>query len=507
MSGKNGGVKPITVTVDKAALMTGLGRTTIFDLLKKQHLQSVKLRGRRLILVDSLLRPDRRGCLIDAGRGDCRRARQGHGGGRGWRQHSARRRPINDRNTGSIAKIKATVDITDVVGRYTTLQHRRGGYWFLCPLHQEKTASFKVDPARQTYHCFGCGERGDVIDFIMAAEHLDLRHALVRLRELAGGAAPDPATLAARTADRAAAAARGALKAERHTAMARRILAEALPLTALAARPAVAYLVERRGVPEGHALSPLVPLRYHPACPFEGERVGCIVAPVQNLAGEITAVWRIRLVMEGKRAPSRVGAEQGLPRPRRRSRRLRPPRYRRGRRGRAGVLGADRHPLLGGILGREHGRGRDPPDVQPGGHRRGCRPGGDQGRPEAVAAPAGGGPRGTRVMPEGGKDANDVLRARGRYHERRARRHQERHGGTGPHARRGGAPSSAEPWQRKPDPASTRRSSGRANSSRRTVAAERDRSALQPDSPAGGAAVRKKPAPRRGRRCRWQPRR
>src|SRR4051812_21154843 len=112
----------------------------------------------------------------------------GHGkataAGEDRREYSAHLRLINGRSTGSIAKIKAIADITDVVRRYATLQHRRGGYWFLCPLHQEKTASFKVDPAKQTYHCFGCGERGDVIDFIMAAERVDLRHALVRLREL-----------------------------------------------------------------------------------------------------------------------------------------------------------------------------------------------------------------------------------------------------------------------------------------------------------------------------------
>src|SRR3954453_422714 len=117
---------------------------------------------------------------------------RGAAAGEDRHEYSARHRLINDRNPGSIANIKATVDITDVVSRYTTLQHRRGGYWFLCPLHQEKTASFKADPARQTYHCFGCGARGDAIDFIMAAERVDLRHALVRLRELAGGAAPDP---------------------------------------------------------------------------------------------------------------------------------------------------------------------------------------------------------------------------------------------------------------------------------------------------------------------------
>ena len=54
-----------------------------------------------------------------------------------------------------------------------------------------------------------------------------------------------------------------------------------------------------------------MPLRYHPACPFEGERVGCIVAPVQNLAGEVTAVWRIRLAMEGRVRRLGLGPSKG----------------------------------------------------------------------------------------------------------------------------------------------------------------------------------------------------
>ena len=157
-----------------------------------------------------------------------------------------------------------------MIGRYTVLERRGTEHWGCCPLHQEKTASLKVDPARQTYHCFGCGKGGDVIDFIMAAEHLDLRHALVRLRELAGGAAPDPAILAARTADRAAAVARDVLKAERHTVMARRILAEALSLTALAARPAIAYLVRAAWPPRRSRALPIRAAALPPGLPVRG---------------------------------------------------------------------------------------------------------------------------------------------------------------------------------------------------------------------------------------------
>jgi hypothetical protein len=54
MSRKVEVVEPITVTVDNACRMSGLGRTLIFDLMRKKQLKSLKIRGRRLILVDSL---------------------------------------------------------------------------------------------------------------------------------------------------------------------------------------------------------------------------------------------------------------------------------------------------------------------------------------------------------------------------------------------------------------------------------------------------------------------
>lgn len=50
--------------------------------------------------------------------------------------------------------------------------------WGLCPLHTEKTPSFKVNPERQTFHCFGCNESGDVIEFIQKLHGLDFKGAL-----------------------------------------------------------------------------------------------------------------------------------------------------------------------------------------------------------------------------------------------------------------------------------------------------------------------------------------
>lgn len=50
--------------------------------------------------------------------------------------------------------------------------------WGRCPFHQDKTPSFKVDPERQTFHCFGCGAGGDVINFIQSHKQCSFRQAL-----------------------------------------------------------------------------------------------------------------------------------------------------------------------------------------------------------------------------------------------------------------------------------------------------------------------------------------
>ena len=64
-----------------------------------------------------------------------------------------------------VENIKNSVDIASIIGAYVTLDRDNKG---LCPFHEENTASFTVEPDKQFYHCFGCGEHGDVIDFIVS---------------------------------------------------------------------------------------------------------------------------------------------------------------------------------------------------------------------------------------------------------------------------------------------------------------------------------------------------
>src|SRR5499427_1586298 len=60
------------------------------------------------------------------------------------------------------------VDIVEVVSRYVQLKKGGANYLGLCPFHNVKTPSFTVSPAKQFYHCFGCGEHGNAIGFLMA---------------------------------------------------------------------------------------------------------------------------------------------------------------------------------------------------------------------------------------------------------------------------------------------------------------------------------------------------
>jgi DNA primase len=69
-------------------------------------------------------------------------------------------------------KILEQADIADVVSHYVRLQPKGGRLFGLCPFHTEKTPSFSVAPEKGFYHCFGCGQGGNVIDFIMGVENL-----------------------------------------------------------------------------------------------------------------------------------------------------------------------------------------------------------------------------------------------------------------------------------------------------------------------------------------------
>ena len=81
-----------------------------------------------------------------------------------------------------IAEVREKARIDDVVSQYVTLKRAGGGSLKgLCPFHDEKTPSFNVNSARQFFHCFGCGEGGDVIAFIMKVDGLTFTEAVERL--------------------------------------------------------------------------------------------------------------------------------------------------------------------------------------------------------------------------------------------------------------------------------------------------------------------------------------
>lgn len=86
----------------------------------------------------------------------------------------------------TVRRIQEHTDILDVVSHYLTLKKRGQNYVGLCPFHHEKTPSFVVSPAKQLFHCFGCGAGGDVFGFLMKTDSLAFPEAVRVLGERAG---------------------------------------------------------------------------------------------------------------------------------------------------------------------------------------------------------------------------------------------------------------------------------------------------------------------------------
>jgi hypothetical protein len=86
----------------------------------------------------------------------------------------------------SLQEFKARLPIIGIVSRYVRLSRRGRDCWGCCPFHNEKTPSFHVVADKGFFHCFGCGQHGNAIDFIMAIEGLEFGPALARLAELSG---------------------------------------------------------------------------------------------------------------------------------------------------------------------------------------------------------------------------------------------------------------------------------------------------------------------------------
>ncbi|HVN66897.1 MAG TPA: DNA primase, partial [Candidatus Sulfotelmatobacter sp.] len=80
-----------------------------------------------------------------------------------------------------IDEIRAKSNIVQVISEYVTLKKRGRNYLGLCPFHSEKDASFTVSEEKQLFHCFGCGEGGNVFAFLMKIENIGFAEAVAEL--------------------------------------------------------------------------------------------------------------------------------------------------------------------------------------------------------------------------------------------------------------------------------------------------------------------------------------
>lgn len=80
-------------------------------------------------------------------------------------------------------ELRARADIIQVISSYLPLKKKGSSYVGLCPFHNEKTASFTVDPDKQLYYCFGCKAGGSVVQFVMEMERLDFQEAVKYLAD------------------------------------------------------------------------------------------------------------------------------------------------------------------------------------------------------------------------------------------------------------------------------------------------------------------------------------
>jgi DNA primase len=86
-----------------------------------------------------------------------------------------------------IAEVRDRTRVDEVIGEYVALRRAgAGSLKGLCPFHDEKSPSFNVRPSHGTFHCFGCGEGGDAVAFIMKMEHVGFVEAVERLADRVG---------------------------------------------------------------------------------------------------------------------------------------------------------------------------------------------------------------------------------------------------------------------------------------------------------------------------------
>jgi DNA primase len=78
-------------------------------------------------------------------------------------------------------KLRSSILVSEVVGKKVRLKLRGKEFVGLCPFHSEKSPSFIVNDQKGFYHCFGCAADGDIVKFLMSAESLNYKDAIIKL--------------------------------------------------------------------------------------------------------------------------------------------------------------------------------------------------------------------------------------------------------------------------------------------------------------------------------------
>ncbi len=91
----------------------------------------------------------------------------------------------------TVQEIKDRLDISEVIASYIAIKKSGANFKATCPFHNEKSASLMISPQKQIWHCFGCGEGGDIFGFVMRYENLEFREALQQLAQRAGVTLPE----------------------------------------------------------------------------------------------------------------------------------------------------------------------------------------------------------------------------------------------------------------------------------------------------------------------------
>lgn len=176
-----------------------------------------------------------------------------------------------------IEEIRTRTNIVDVISRYVTVRPSGANFVAICPFHPDKSPSLVISPEKGLYHCFGCGEGGDVFRFLMKVERIEFPEAVRRLAEEAGVQLQREETPAS---DRTARLRGLAERVARHYQQ---------TLTTPVGRRAREYLIEARGLTE----ETLQNFRLGYAPPAGGDFL-------RAFAGEEDGLFQLGLLLEGR---------------------------------------------------------------------------------------------------------------------------------------------------------------------------------------------------------------